>query len=129
MGGRWRWIALIVASVAAVVAMGLVATQLQLSGDKDQPCGTALRIDLRGPTLLRDHANDLEAANGDPSAETERSVALYRAEAGALEDRCKDRQRLALLGLGAGGVAAASAAAWSTYQLGRRAGPPPRSLS
>ena len=124
MDGYRRWIALIVASVAAVGVLGLVATQLELSGAKDHPCGTALRIDLRAPTLLYDRASDLEGSSDGTMSyeEATRLAEPLRAEAASLEDRCKGRQRLALLGLGAGGAVAASAVAWSTYQLGRRAG-------
>ncbi|HEX7134838.1 MAG TPA: hypothetical protein VF228_19850 [Iamia sp.] len=124
MDGHRRWIALIVASVAAVGALGLVATQLELSGAKDLPCGTALRIDLRGPTQLRVRATDLQGASDDPDALHDSGLTAEEllAEADEMDDRCKDRQRLALLGLGAGGALAVAAIALASYRLGRRAG-------
>ena len=126
MDGYRRWIALIVAAVGLVAALGLVATQLELSGAKDMPCGTALRIDLRAPTQLRVRATDLQASDDldpdtGPTADELRAEELL-AEADELDDRCKDRQRLALLGLGAGGALAVAAIALASYRLGRRAG-------
>lgn len=126
MDGHRRWIALIVAAVAAIGALGLVATELQLSRDKENPCGTALRIDLRAPTQLRLRAMDLQANDDlDPTTGPTPDELLAEeilGEADELDDRCKDRQRLALLGLGAGGAAAVAAIALATYRLGRRAG-------
>lgn len=83
--------------------------QLELSRAKEQPCGTPLRIDLRAPTLLRDKAADLEGSDDATVSydEATRLAEPLRAEAASLERRCKSRQRLALLGLGAGGVVAA----------------------
>ena len=124
MGGHRRWILLIVASLAVFGAIGVVSTQQPLSGAKDMPCGTTLRIDLRGPTRLRLYAAELQSESDDPDALHDSGLTAEELldEATELETRCKDRQRLALLGLGAGGAVAVAAIALSTYQLGRRAG-------
>ena len=126
MDGYRRWIGLIVAAVAAIGALGLVATEVQLSRDEENPCGTALRIDLRAPTQMRLRAMDLQANDDlDPATGPTPDELLAEevlADADELDDRCKDRQRLALLGLGAGGSVAVAAIALATYRLGRRAG-------
>lgn len=127
MDGHRRWILLIVASLAVFGAIGVVAIQLELSGAKEHPCGTALRIDRRAPTTLRLRAQELQSANDDLDPATaptdgELLAEALLAEADELDDRCKGRQRLALLGLGAGGAIAVAAIALSTYRLGHRAG-------
>lgn len=119
MRGRGWWVGVIVAAVVAVAVLGVLATQLQLSRAKEEPCGTALRIDLRAPTILRDEAADLEASVGGAlPPDLVAQVAADRARADELEDRCKGRQRWALLGLGLGGVVAAAAVAGASYRLG-----------
>src|SRR5688572_290638 len=119
MAGHRRWYVVIALAVVVAGGLGVAGTQVELSRAKEHPCGTPLRIDLREANRLIEASIDAR----DPAtvAPTEESRRLERMgiEAG---DRCKDRQRLALLGLAIGGALAAAAVAVSTYQLGRRAG-------
>lgn len=116
---------MIAVSVVAIGVLGVLATQVPLSRAKERPCGTTLRIDLGKADGLRAHANDVALTRLDGTlspAEAERRAGQLWAQASEEEERCKDRQLVALLGLGAGGAAVISAVSLSTYHLGRRRG-------
>ncbi len=123
MRGNGRWVAVIVASLAAIVVVGVIASQVQLDRAVEERCGTTLRPNPTDVILLRQSADLVEQGfDGPVTPETAAAAAGQRERAADLESRCKSRRRVALVGLGTVLAVAGAAVAWSTYQLGYRAG-------